>query len=112
LLGDSELEAALQKLGRESTTADETDETDNTTMDFQSTISRVLQELSTNSENLQVIRVSFAPDSYYALPDIVRYNVDISLGYLGIAIECLLVSDEYFVHFVCLVYVGGVKRKR
>ncbi|KAH0944480.1 hypothetical protein HN011_008420 [Eciton burchellii] len=51
--GDSELEATLQKLGRESTTADETDETDNTSMDFQSTISRVLQELSTNSENLQ-----------------------------------------------------------
>jgi hypothetical protein len=55
VIGDSELEATLQKLGRESTTADETDETDNTSMDFQSTISRVLQELSTNSENLQVI---------------------------------------------------------
>jgi len=56
LSGDSELEAALQKLGRESSAADETDETDNASMDFQSTISRVLQELSTNSENLQVIR--------------------------------------------------------
>ncbi|KAL6420988.1 hypothetical protein ACFW04_014034 [Cataglyphis niger] len=50
--GDNELEAALQKLG-ETSTNDATDEKDNISADFQSAISQVLKDLTTNSENLQ-----------------------------------------------------------
>lgn len=53
LLGDNELEAALQKLG-ETSTNDATDEKDNISADFQTAISQVLKDLTTNSENLQV----------------------------------------------------------
>ncbi|XP_070153802.1 peroxisomal biogenesis factor 19 [Polyergus mexicanus] len=50
--GDNELEAALQKLG-ETSTNDATDEKDNISADFQTAISQVLKDLTTNSENLQ-----------------------------------------------------------
>ncbi|XP_029167246.1 peroxisomal biogenesis factor 19-like [Nylanderia fulva] len=51
--GNNELEAALQKLG-EASASDITDEAkDNISADFQSTISQVLKDLTTNSENLQ-----------------------------------------------------------
>lgn len=52
LLGDSELEAALQKLGQmsASNTVDEKD----MNADFQSAISQVLKDLTANSKNLQV----------------------------------------------------------
>ncbi|GAB1862182.1 Peroxin-19 [Camponotus japonicus] len=50
--GGNELEAALQKLG-EASTNNATDEKDNVSTDFQSTISQVLKDLTTNSENLQ-----------------------------------------------------------
>ncbi|EZA46468.1 Peroxisomal biogenesis factor, partial [Ooceraea biroi] len=49
---DSELEAALQKLGQGSA-SDVTEDTDNASTEFHSTISRVLKDLTTNSENLQ-----------------------------------------------------------
>ncbi|XP_071576564.1 peroxisomal biogenesis factor 19 [Temnothorax nylanderi] len=49
--GDSELEAALQKLGQTST-SNTTDEKD-MNVDFQSAISQVLKDLTANSENLQ-----------------------------------------------------------
>ncbi|XP_077279064.1 peroxisomal biogenesis factor 19 [Temnothorax americanus] len=49
--GDSELEAALQKLGQTST-SNMTDEKD-MNVDFQSAISQVLKDLTANSENLQ-----------------------------------------------------------
>jgi len=43
----------LQKLG-EASANNATDEKDNVSTDFQSTISQVLKDLTTNSENLQV----------------------------------------------------------
>ncbi|XP_024893636.1 peroxisomal biogenesis factor 19 [Temnothorax curvispinosus] len=49
--GDSELEAALQKLGQTSS-SNTTDEKD-MNVDFQSAISQVLKDLTANSENLQ-----------------------------------------------------------
>lgn len=53
LLGDSELEAALQKAGQVSA-SDAADEKD-VNADFQSAISQVLKDLTANSENLQVM---------------------------------------------------------
>lgn len=50
--GGNELEAALQKLG-EASANNATDQKDNVSTDFQSTISQVLKDLTTNSENLQ-----------------------------------------------------------
>lgn len=57
LLGDSELEAALQKLGQTSVSniADEKD----MNADFQSAISQVLKDLTANSESLQVMVSNF-----------------------------------------------------
>lgn len=49
--GGNELEAALQKLGEAS--ANNAEEKDNISADFQSAISQVLKDLTTNSENLQ-----------------------------------------------------------
>ncbi|XP_018404509.1 PREDICTED: peroxisomal biogenesis factor 19 isoform X2 [Cyphomyrmex costatus] len=51
LQNDSELEAALQKLGQMSTSSAVNENDVNT--DFQSAISQVLKDLTTNSENLQ-----------------------------------------------------------
>jgi len=56
LLGDSELEAALQKFGQTSISNAVNEKDVNT--DFQSAISQVLKDLTANSENLQVMMVS------------------------------------------------------
>jgi len=53
LLGDSELEAALQKFGQTSISNAMNEKDVNT--DFQSAISQVLKDLTANSENLQVM---------------------------------------------------------
>lgn len=53
LLGDNELEAALQKVGQMS--ASNTVDEKEVNADFQSAISQVLKDLTANSENLQVI---------------------------------------------------------
>lgn len=56
MLGDSELEAALNKI-RQLSISDATDETGTTSnTDFQSTISQVLKDLTANSENLKVFQ--------------------------------------------------------
>jgi len=65
LLGDSELEAALQKLGQmsASNTVDEKD----MNADFQSAISQVLKDLTANSKNLQVNVSNLYNDISYIL---------------------------------------------
>lgn len=57
LLGDSELEAALQNLGQ--TSASNAADDKDVNADFQSAISQVLKDLTANSENLQVTVSNF-----------------------------------------------------
>lgn len=72
LSGDSELEAALQKVDQMSASnvADEKD----MNADFQSAISQVLKDLTANSENLQVMVSNL-------------YNIVIIISYISMMLK-------------------------